>query len=272
MYPQLFEIVQAGESIITISSYRFFGLVGLFYIAIVAYLCLKRHRVNIQQAVLITLLLGISFLFGARLLYALLYLPQNTADPSLIFKIHLGNFALFGGFALALPAWWFIANFYNLPFYRITDQLAPHTGIAAAILRVGCFLTGCCYGKITSMPWGISFPILSPVHRAQLHSGGLSAILPPRPVHPTQLYEMAAALLASVLAWYALRKKLPDGYAAAIFGFTFALGRLIVFFFRAFPVAENYSNLVRGPVVYGLAMAIFAAWLFKARKRSEIQT
>lgn len=261
MHPQLFEIVLESGRVIAVSSYRFFGLLALVYIIGAALFSFKQGHFSGWQRALVITVIGVTFLIGARLLYILLYLPQAAADPSTIFELHLGNFALFGGFALALPAWWLLAKAFQLPFLKITDQLAPHSGIAAAILRVGCFMAGCCFGKITTLPWGISFPLFSPAYRAQLNSGTLLAVLPPQPVHPTQLYEMLVAILAALIAWYALRKKLPDGYAAALFGFTFALGRLIVFFFRAFPAAENYSNLIRGPLVYGLAMIIFAAWL-----------
>lgn len=263
MYPQLFEVIINSGQVVTVSAYRFFGLVALVYVAVAAYLCLKRFNLSVVKSLLCIIILSVSFLIGARLLYTLLYLPQATAQPAGIFQLHLGNFALFGGFALALPAWWLLNLAFNLPFFKITDQLAPHTGVAAALLRVGCFLAGCCYGKLTNMPWGVSFPVFSPAHRAQLYSGGISTLLPPQAIHPTQLYEMFVALLASFLAWYALRKKMPDGLAAAVFGFSFALGRLIVFFFRAFPVAESYSNILRGPVVYGLAMMIFALWIIK---------
>ena len=44
--------------------------------------------------------------------------------------------------------------------------------------RVGCFLNGCCYGRPTTLPWGVKFP---PGSFASLEFGDT-------PVHPSQLY------------------------------------------------------------------------------------
>jgi phosphatidylglycerol:prolipoprotein diacylglycerol transferase len=56
--------------------------------------------------------------------------------------------------------------------------------LGAAVGRVGCFLAGCCHGRPTDAAWGVRFPRLE------------------GPVHPTQLYDAAAALaLGLLLAW-----------------------------------------------------------------------
>ena len=66
--------------------------------------------------------------------------------------------------------------------------IALFIAIAFAIGRIGCLLNGCCFGSITTLPWGIEYPIGTPAHWLHLftdlipntHSNSLS-------VHPIQL-------------------------------------------------------------------------------------
>lgn len=63
------------------------------------------------------------------------------------------------------------------------DSFAVPVPAAVAVGRLGCFVGGCCFGKPTTLPWGINF------------GDGLRR-------HPTQLYEAAFhASMAVVLAW-----------------------------------------------------------------------
>lgn len=73
---------------------------------------------------------------------------------------------------------------------RTGDTFALPVAIAVAIGRVGCFIAGCCFGGVTTVPWGVSFPMAN-------DAPGIVR-------HPTQLYEVAfhfsAALALLVLA------------------------------------------------------------------------
>lgn len=55
------------------------------------------------------------------------------------------------------------------------DSFAMPIAVAVAIGRVGCFIAGCCFGCVTTVPWGVSFPT----------AGDPVGVLR----HPTQLYE-----------------------------------------------------------------------------------
>jgi len=84
---------------------------------------------------------------------------------------------------------------------------------------VGCFLNGCCYGAPTGLPWGVRFPALSP-------AGDLHA------VHPTQLYETAAALAMCALLWRLYPRRRFAGQTACLFGLLYSTWRFANEFLR----------------------------------------
>lgn len=76
---------------------------------------------------------------------------------------------------------------------RRGDALVPALGLGLAIGRIGCFLRGCCCGKVTRLPWGVDF------------GDGLYR-------HPTELYECAFGLL-----WFAFTLRRPKGDRGVLF-------------------------------------------------------
>ncbi len=269
MNPFIIDFPSGTDALVSISAYRLFGLLACAYLLTLAFIKMRRFGVGSTQAVLIVAITITAFFIGSRLLYSVLYLPQSISDPGIVTSIRIANFSLHGGLGLALLSWWVVTRRSGLPFLELTDRIAPHVGIAIAVMRIGCFLNGCCFGKTASVSWAVRFPFYSQAHIAQIYTGELPLLGAPAPVHPTQLYEMAAALIAAALAWLTLKKSVKKGLAAAVFGFVYTLGRFITFFFRSFPAAEGYSNFIRGPVVYSLAILFFAAWIIRALQKKE---
>jgi phosphatidylglycerol:prolipoprotein diacylglycerol transferase len=86
-----------------------------------------------------------------------------------------------GGIVAGIATAVAVARVARRPALELLDAIAPAGLLALAVGRVGCFLAGCCYGRPTTLAWGVVLPALGP---------------PPR--HPLQLYS-AAADLALVL-------------------------------------------------------------------------
>lgn len=92
------------------------------------------------------------------------------------------------------------------------DTFAAPVAVAVAIGRLACFQGGCCYGTVTSLPWGVVFP--TAVGDATLAR------------HPTQLYEAVFHLTAAVvLVWLGRRGMFPGQliklYLIAYLGYRF---------------------------------------------------
>jgi phosphatidylglycerol:prolipoprotein diacylglycerol transferase len=90
----------------------------------------------------------------------------------------------------------------------LLDALAPGALVGFGIGRVGCFLGGCCFGRPTTLPWGVVLPELGPPAR-----------------HPVQLYEAAAVL---ALCFWLTRREPPLGTTARCAMIGYGLVRIVL--------------------------------------------
>jgi prolipoprotein diacylglyceryltransferase len=99
---------------------------------------------------------------------------------------------LFGGIGL-------FAGSYLVRFKQnMADTFAIALPVGIAIQRIGCFVTGCCYGKVCTLPWAVEYPAYTLAHFHQFNDKliGTHDYLS-LPVHPVQLYEMAGLIAAT---------------------------------------------------------------------------
>ena len=171
-------------------------------------------------------------IIGAKLWYVAL-----TRDPGALFS--RGGLVWYGGFiggALGV-----ILNGWRLRVpLRWTMQLAaPALAAAYALGRVGCFLVNDDYGQPTNLPWGVKFPNGSPPSTAaNLHAFGVTISPGVDPstvmtVHPTQLYEVAAMLVAFAVLWVLRKKGRPVGWLFGVYLVFAGIERFLVEIVRA---------------------------------------
>lgn len=142
-------------------------------------------------------------LLGAKLWWTAEF--SDTA-PLLSLLLSRGGLSWFGGFTFGLSAGLLVIRFKRLPLLPTLSAAAPALAIGHAIGRVGCFLVGDDYGKVTDLPWAVAFP------------EGLPPTL--ERVHPTQIYEAVPLLIIGSLLLVWRRRKLDD---RVILGAYFAL-------------------------------------------------
>ncbi len=125
---------------------------------------------------------------------------------------------------------------------RALDGFAVAVPLGVAIGRVGCLLAGCCFGRITTLPWGIRYGVGTEPYAAQLAAGLIHTGAPVSlPVHPTQAYEALLALvvaLAVVRARASLRS--PGSGLMASFA-ALGVGRIGIEFFRTRDLAPVHG-------------------------------
>lgn len=98
---------------------------------------------------------------------------------------------------------------------RTGDSFAMPVAASVAVGRLGCFVAGCCYGRVTTLPWGVVFP----------EHGSL-------PRHPTQLYEAAFHALAAVVLGWLQRAGLFRGDLMKLYIIAYAGYRFLTEFLR----------------------------------------
>ncbi len=137
-------------------------------------------------------------------------------DCLAVVKVWRGGLAYYGGFIFAAGFGLFYARKHKLGMWKMADLAAPWVAMGLALTRLGCFLNGCCYGKVTTAPWGARFPVGGAVHQAQRDAHLIVGNAAALPVHPTQIYLASLNLLTFFLLYYLVRpKKRFDG---AVFG------------------------------------------------------
>jgi phosphatidylglycerol---prolipoprotein diacylglyceryl transferase len=161
----------------------------------------------------------IGAILGARTLYVISYWDREFAGKSIlnIFNMRSG-LVYYGGLIGSCLGTIIFCYRQKVALWRMSDVMAPSIALGHAFGRIGCFMTGCCYGKACSLPWAVHFPV-------QHETKGL-------PVHPTQLYESALNFLFYAgLAWLFRRRKF-DGQVFAVYLIGYAIIRSTTEMFR----------------------------------------
>jgi len=207
----------------------FYNLAFLFVLSILIIEGIKR-RFPLLKWIFLLLLTRFLFITGTKiftfssaeweLLFTNYQLPE-TNDKSLIGGL------LFGGIGL-------VSGFYLLRFKKnITDAFAFAIPVGIAVQRLGCFFTGCCFGKVSTLPWAVQYPVQSLAHYHQFNDGIINTSnLLSYPVHPVQLYEILGLILLVVML-YRFRKRLHRPGSLFVLSIVFVLVvRIGIEFFR----------------------------------------
>ena len=192
---------------------------------------------------------------GAKILYVI----NHWGDDSFKNLFMQRSGMVFHGalFGTALAVWLFTLKT-KMPLWATFDTLAPSFALGHAFGRIGCFMTGCCYGKPCDLPWAVQFPETHETQSAH--------------VHPTQIYESVLNLaLYGALAWLFRNRKF-NGQVFATYLLAYAVLRLAMEFFRA----DSRGSLWFGTLTSGQGISILlliaggAMWyLLSTREKIE---
>ena len=239
MYPILFKI---GS--VTIYSY---GMMVAIAFLISVYLA-SRSIVGVgdnEKIMDLGLVLLISGIIGARLLYVLIEAEYYRANPLEIVMIWKGGLIFYGGFIVAFVCSWVFLKRNKMPILRTCDHIIPYLALGQAIGRIGCFLNGCCFGKPTNLPWGVIFPAGSIAGNAY----------PAIHIHPTQLYSAYTNfLIFAILLLFRNWKKL-DGQILYLYFILYSVSRFLIEFLRA----DNPQILLGLTISQGICVVLFLA-------------
>lgn len=234
MYPVLFEI--GGLTITTFGVMMFLSFISAAWI-LSKQLVQRGLPGDFAWDVLAwTALAGI---LGAKLYYLGLHWEDLVADPvgQLLSR---GGLVWYGGLIGGILAYFLYARHRGMPLASTFDAAAPALMFAYAVGRMGCFLVGDDYGLPTDAWYGMAFPQGAPPSTAgYLRSvgGEIPATIPDSAivtVHPTQLYEVGAALVLFAILWKVSKSwKLRPGQLFGLYLGLYAVERFLIEFVRA---------------------------------------
>ena len=194
----------------------------------------RRLRLDEDRMVTIILVTLVSSIVGARILYVLEHVDEFRQGWGSVFALWQGGLTLYGGIVAGSLGGLLTARQLGLPMWLVADALTPSLALGTMFGRIGCFLTGCCYGRPTHVPWGVVFP---PDSFAGLEFG-------PTPVHPSQLYFALAGLGLFVVLWPLRTRIATPGVLFWTFLLLFALVRIPLDFTRAYEPQANVLEAV----------------------------
>jgi phosphatidylglycerol:prolipoprotein diacylglycerol transferase len=153
------------------------------------------------------------------------------------------------GVALAL---WLFSYRFNKSFLEVSDFVAPLVPLGLGAGRLGNFINGELWGRITDLPWGMVY-----------------AHVDDNPRHPSQLYEfgLEGVVLFIVVWWYARKYRNP-GLVSAVFLITYSLCRFLAECFRTPDPQLGYIAfgwMTMGQLL-SIPMLLVGLWLWWAKK------
>jgi len=260
------EVSLAGWDLV-ISAYRLLLLVALAVTVVVGLLMADRVGIPKRAAGWVIAGSAAGAVAGARIM-AVAGTQSAPGDlGSRLFRLSAGDFALYGGLIGGGLVGWALCRLVGVRPWRAADALAPALGAGIVSMRIGCLLSGCCFGNPTQLPWGITYPTGSTPHLHQIYAGDsiFTAISGPVAVHPFPVYDMAAALTGALLAAFVIRWGWREGSGMVVFVLWYSTWRLLLYPLRA----DTGTSLMPEwfwPALFLTAAVAAGSWLFSGRR------
>lgn len=232
---------------LTIYSYGAMLALGFAVACALAVREARRQKINPELIYNLSLLALFAGIIGARIFYVLENLSYYLKSPLDILSLQQGGLSWFGGLILGSVSVLVYLKRKNLAVYKILDLLVPFLALAQAFGRIGCFLNGCCYGKLSKI--GFYFP----AHDAVLI--------------PTQIYSSAALILIFFILRYLQLREHKIGQIFYTYLILYSFKRFFIEFWRADnPVVAFGLTLFQVMSIFLFCFALIKLLLLKKEK------
>ena len=169
---------------------------------------------NVEQYIVWALVGGV---VGARIIYCIVYDPRSLLDnPLYLFQVYKGGLSFHGGLLGVITAGFLFCRKHKIPFWNLFDASALAVPVGLAMGRIGNFINGELYGRVSTVPLAMVFK-----------DGG------PLPRHPSQLYEFfLEGVLLLVVLWAVKKRFTKDGQLSLVFLMGYCAARFTGEYFR----------------------------------------
>ena len=154
--------------------------------------------------------------------------PEYRDHPSQLFSLDFlrSGGVFYGGLIGAVVTGYFLMRRYKLPWWKTADACAPGIALGNVLGRQGCFAAGCCWGKPTTLPWGVKFTELG-------HE--ITGVPIDVPLHPTQLYESFSMLIVFFFLLWLYKHRRFSGQVILFYALLYSIIRFAIEFVRDDP-------------------------------------
>src|ERR1700716_548481 len=217
MYPILFRI---GK--LPINTYGVFLAMAFEGAIFVTVRLVSRAGLAREQSYDLCLWLLVSSLIGSKLLMFFTE-PEYRDHPMQLLSLDFlrSGGVFYGGLIGAVIAGYFLMRRYKLPWWKTADACAPGIALGNVLGRQGCFSAGCCWGKPTTLPWGVKFSELG-------HE--ITGVPIDVPLHPTQLYESFSMFIVFFFLLWLHRRRRFSGQVILTYALLYSVVRFMIEF------------------------------------------
>jgi len=247
MYPVLFELPFFGIPITTFGAMMVAGFLAAYWIT-----AKRMTELGLDPEIASNMLLWCMAggVIGSKLYYAIdtTLLGQNPSFTAALFS--RGGMTWFGGLIGGVLLAAVGSRVHGIRVSVFAECSTVGLAVGQALGRVGCFLVGDDYGKVSDVPWAIAFPEGAPPTL--------------EPVHPTMLYEVAWLLPIAALLW---RRRDRSPFLFGEYLMAAGIGRLVIEHWR---INERVAFGLSEAQLIGIMMFVAGAsgW-FYFRSRSN---
>jgi phosphatidylglycerol:prolipoprotein diacylglycerol transferase len=239
-------------------------------------------------------------MLGGRLGYVFFYKPHMLVDPLSILRIWEGGMSSHGGILGLVLFTLYYSRRHKISWTNLGDNLCVTAPIGLFFGRCANFINGELYGRPSTLPWAVQFPktlfdadnadqaqrvvdlaakVQPPVPGTETLEGIIQVaqsddrfaevlrnVITPR--HPSQIYEalVEGALLFLILWLVRTRMRQPNGVITGLFLGFYAIGRIIVEYWRE-PDSGMIGMFTRGQFFSFFLVALGFAFIVAARMR-----
>ncbi len=202
---------------------------------------------------------ALGVVLGGRVGYILFYsFPAFIDSPLVLFKVWQGGMSFHGGLLGVALALYLFARKTGKPIFVIADWVAAVVPLGLGFGRLGNFINGELWGRVTDVPWGMVF-----------------AGAGPEPRHPSQIYQfMLEGVVLFLIVWIFSSRPRPAMSVSGLFLICYGVFRFSVEFVRQ-PDAHlgfialgwlTMGQLLTIPMVFTGAIFIYMAYSRVAKK------
>lgn len=244
---------------VTIYGYGLMVAIAIIAAYLVAEIRAKKKGLDYECIFTLTIWCLVGGIIGSKLLYFITIFDEVIKDPSIMLDFQNG-FVVYGGILGGIAGGFGYCKYKKWNFLEYFDLTMPEIALAQGIGRIGCFLAGCCYGRETDSPIGITF------HDSAFAPNGVALV-------PTQLISSILDFILVGILLLVDKKKKVHGQVAAVYLILYSIGRFIVEIFRGDAergaVGSISTSQFIAIIILIVGVAMFVLVTLKGKRISE---